>query len=73
MSYATRNENGDNMGNSFVRCPIDCSRADFAKRWDDCFGLPRVKPGPQASVQRKDGSIVTTFEREVSDRPWLGD
>ena len=39
MSYATRNENGDNMGNTFVRCPIDCTKAEFAERWDACFGV----------------------------------
>ena len=40
MSYATRNENGDNMGNSFVRCPIECSKEEFAKAWDKIFNKP---------------------------------
>ncbi len=40
MSYATRNENSDNMGNSFVRCPIECSKEEFAKRWDNIFNKP---------------------------------
>ncbi len=40
MSYATRNENGDNMGNTFVRCPIDCTKAEFAERWDKIFKRP---------------------------------
>ena len=38
MSYATRNENGDNMGNTFVRCPTECTKEEFAKRWDAIFG-----------------------------------
>ncbi len=83
MSYATRNENGDNMGNTFVRCPIE-NKKQYAENWNRIFGThsdkkvkvwdesdERVldaclgtKPGPQASIKRRDGSIVTTFERE---------
>ncbi len=37
MSYATRNENGDNMGNGFVRCPVD-NKKRFAENWDKIFG-----------------------------------
>jgi len=54
MSYATRNENGDNMGNTFVRCPIDCTKAEFARRWDACFA-PKADPipTPPEEVQRR--------------------
>ena len=69
MSYATRNENGDNMGNTFVRCPVQ-DKKKFASNWDRIFGLPRTKPGPQVSEKRPDGSIVTTFDR-IS--PWRWD
>ncbi len=37
MSYATRNENGDNMGNTFVRCPVQ-DKKKFAENWDRIFG-----------------------------------
>ena len=40
MSYATRNENGDNMGNTFVRAPLGISREEFADRWDNIFKNP---------------------------------
>ena len=40
MSYATRNENGDNMGNTFVRAPLGISREEFAERWDKIFKKP---------------------------------
>ncbi len=39
MTYATRNENGDNMGNSFVRCPVD-NKQLFAANWDKIFDKP---------------------------------
>ncbi len=39
MSYATRNENGDNMGNGFVRCPVD-NKQRFAENWDKIFKKP---------------------------------
>ncbi len=83
MSFATRNENGDNMGNTFVRCPVE-DKQRFAANWDRIFGTKSEKvkvwtdeygdhmgtvPGPQVSVRRKDGSVVTTFEREVRRGP----
>ena len=37
MSFATRNENGDNMGNTFVRCPVE-DKKRFAANWDRIFG-----------------------------------
>ncbi len=37
MSYATRNENGDNMGNTFVRCPIE-NKKQYAENWNRIFG-----------------------------------
>ncbi len=43
MSYATRNENGDNMGNSFVRCPVD-NKKRFAENWDKIFGNKLEEP-----------------------------
>ncbi len=64
MSYATRNENGDNMGNTFVRCSIDCSRADFAKRWDAIF---RAKHKVEVIADSRGART-----RIVADRPWLG-
>ena len=67
MSFATRNENGDNMGNTFVRCPIE-DKKQYAENWDRIFGLPRTKVGQQVSERRRDGSIVTTFERPVDRR-----
>ena len=40
MTWATRNENGDNMGNTFVRAPLGVSKAEFAKKWDRIFNKP---------------------------------
>ena len=42
MSYATRNENGDNMGNTFVRCPTQ-DKARFNRNWDRIFGTKSEK------------------------------
>ena len=39
MSYATRNMNGDNMGNTFVRCPVK-DKKRFAENWDRIFNKP---------------------------------
>jgi len=64
MSYATRNMNGDNMGNTFVRCPIECSRADFAKRWDAIF-----KQGHKIEVIADSRGVRT---RIVADRTFRG-
>ncbi len=46
MSYATRNENGDNMGNTFVRCPVQ-DKQKFNSEFDRIFGTKGkpVAPG----------------------------
>ena len=68
MSYATRNENGDNMGNTFVRCPVQ-DKARFAANWDRIFNKPSAPSCEVRVVARGDGSIPGI---EVPDRPWLG-
>ncbi len=69
MSYATRNENGDNMGNTFVRAPLEISKEEFGKRWDKIFGAPSVEGIDIRVVAHGDGSIPGI---EEPDRPWLG-
>ncbi len=58
MSYATRNMNGDNMGNTFVRCPVQ-DKKRFAENWDRIFG-----PKPKADNQFK----LTPLQQAVVDK-----
>ncbi len=53
MSYATRNENGDNMGNTFVRCPTQ-NKTQFDRNWDTIFGT-KPKRGVRARDEDDNG------------------
>lgn len=52
MSFATRNENGDNMGSGFVRCPIENKRM-YSENWDRIFGTHSDK---KVKVWDEDGN-----------------
>ncbi len=54
MSYATRNENGDNMGNTFVRCPIE-NKKQYAENWNRIFGTHSDK---KVKVRDDDGAGI---------------
>ena len=56
MSFATRNENGDNMGNTFVRCPIE-NKTQYAENWNRIFGTHSDK---KVKVRDDDPHIAET-------------